>query len=153
MKKMTIAALALALVLTLFCGSALAYNGDITTSNAKAYLDPDMTILAGTIPAGTSVLVRSYDKYADVYYDGMVLYVEPSDLLNGDISGDYNATLLKGTTVYQRPTSSAKSLKLKTDGPVNVCAVAGDWALVRTTGDLGLFGYVKVNKLTSITAK
>lgn len=153
MKKKMIAVLALALMLAMIGSAALAYNGDITTSNAKAYADPEMTVLLGSIPAGTSVLVRGYDKYADVYYNGKVVYLDPSDLLKGDISGDYNATLLKGTKVYQRPASSAKSLKLKSDGLVNVCAVSGDWALVRTTGNLGLFAYVKVNKLTNITAK
>ncbi len=153
MKKTMIAVLAAMLMLALCCGSALAYNGDITTSNAKAYADAAMTQLVGAIPAGTSVLVRSYDSYADVYYNGKVVYVAPSDLLNGDITGDYNATLPKGTKIYQRAVTSAKSRKLKKDVFVNVCAVSGDWALVRTTGDVTLFAFCKVSKLTNITAR
>ena len=151
MKKTLTAVLAAMLMLALCCGSALAYTGDITTSNAKAYADPEMTQLVGAIPAGTSVLVRSYDAYADVYYNGKVVYLAPSDLLNGDITGDYNAVLLKGTKIYQRAATSAKSQKLKKDVNVNVCAVSGDWALVRTTGDLTLFAFVKVGKLTNIS--
>lgn len=153
MKKTMMAVLAAVLMLALGCGSALAYSGDITTSNAKAYADPGMTQLLGAIPAGTSVLVRSYESYADVYYNGKVVYLAPSDLLNGDISGDYNATLPKGTKVFQRASSSARNRKLKKDVLVNVCAVSGDWALVRTTGDVTLYAFVKVGKLTNITAK
>ena len=151
MKKTVIAILAVALMLALCCGSALAYTGDITTSNARAYADSAMTQYVGTIPAGTSVLVRSYDSYADLVFNGKTVYVKPTDLLNGDISGEYNATLLKGTKVYQRATTSAKSLKLKKSGIVNVCAVSGDWALVRSTGKLTLFAFVKVESLTNIT--
>lgn len=150
MKKTLIAILAMALLLTLFCGSALAYTGDVTTSAAKAYADAEMTKYVGTIPVGTAVLVRSHDKYADIYLNGKVVYVNVADLLTGDISGDYNATLVKGTVVYQRATTAAKSYKLKTDGSVNVCAVSGDWALVRTTGSKTLYAFVKINKLSSI---
>lgn len=152
MKKTMIAILTLALLLAL-SGTALAYTGDITTCNAKAYADPDMTILVGGIPAGTSVLVRSYEKYADVYYEGKVVYLQPSDLLRGDVTGDYNATLEKGTKVYQRASSTARNAKLKKACQVNVCAVSGDWALVRTTDNSSLFAFVKVSKLTNITAR
>lgn len=153
MKKTMIALVAAVLMLALGCGSALAYSGDVTTSNAKAYADPQMTKPVGVIPAGTAVLVRSYESYADVYYQGKVVYLAPSDLLNGDISGDYNATLLKGTRIYQRAATSAASRKLTKDVRVNVCAVSGDWALVRTTGDVTLFAFVKIGKLTNIAPK
>ncbi len=152
MKKLMTAVLALVLLMAL-SSAALAYTGDITTCNAKAYADPEMTVLVGGIPAGTSVLVRSYEKYADVYYEGKVVYLQPSDLLHGDVTGDYNAVLEKGTRVYQRASTSAKSTKIKKACEVNVCAVSGDWALVRTTGSYNLFAFVKVSKLTNITAR
>ena len=60
MKKLMTAVLALVLLMAL-SSTALAYTGDITTCNAKAYADPEMTVLVGGIPAGTSVLVRSYE--------------------------------------------------------------------------------------------
>lgn len=153
MKKTMIAILAMALLLTLFCGTALAYNGDLTTTATKAYSSPAMTEYVGTIPAGTSVLVRSYDAYADVYVDGKVVYIDASDLLRSDISSDYIATLVKGTKVYQRPASSAKSAKIKKDGNVKICSISGDWALVQTTGKKGIYGFVKVDKLTDIRTK
>lgn len=152
MKKTMIAVLAMALLLAIG-GSALAATGDITTTDAKAYADAAMTTYVGTIPAGTSVLVRSYDSYADVYMNGKIVYVRPADLLKGDIEGEYNATLEKGTKVYQRANTSAKSIKLKKGGTVNVCAVSGEWALVRTTGKTGVFAYVKLEKLTNIRKK
>ncbi|MBR1821558.1 MAG: hypothetical protein IJ769_08050 [Clostridia bacterium] len=153
MKKTMVATLAVALLLTLLCGTALAYNGDLTATDAKAYSNASMTEYVGTIPAGTSVLVRSYDGYADVYVNGKVVYIDASDLLHTDIPSDYVATLVKGTKVYQRPASSAKSAKLKKDGSVKVCAVSGDWALVQTTGSKGIYGFVKVSKLTDIRTK
>ncbi len=82
-----------------------------------------------------------------------VVYLQPSDLLHGDVTGDYNAVLEKGTRVYQRASASAKSTKIKKACEVNVCAVSGDWALVRTTGSYNLFAFVKVSKLTNITAR
>ena len=153
MKKMLIAVLAVVLLLVIGCGSALAYTGDLTTSDTKIYSDSGMTNYVGVIPAGTSVLVRSYETYADVYYNGKVVYVKASDLLHGDITGDYNATLLKGTKVYQRANTSAKSYKVKGAVTVNVCAVAGDWALVRTLNSKGVFAFVKVSKLVDIKQK
>ena len=33
---------------------------------------------------------------------------------------------------------------------MKVCAVYGDWALVQTTGSKGIYGFVKVAKLTDI---
>ena len=153
MKKTMMAILAMALLLTLFCGSALAYSGDLTTDVAKAYADAAMTKYVGTVPAGTSVLVRSYDAYADILVDGKVVYIDTDKLLHTDIASDYTAVLEKGTKVYQRPTSSAKCLILKKEGTVKVCAVANDWALVQTTGKLGVYGFVKLNKLTGIKMK
>ena len=153
MKKMMVAVLAVALVLAMFCGQAFAYNGDITTKDAKAYSDAAMKNYVGTIPAGTSLLVRSYDAYADVYVNGQVCYIKTSTLLHDDIASDYIATLVKGTRVYQRAATSAKSIKLKKDGKVKVCAVSGDWALVQTTGSKGVYGFVKVGKLTGIRLK
>ena len=152
MKRAVFFALSVALILTLLCGQALAAGGDITIREVKAYSDPDMTNYVGTIPTATSLLVRSYEKYADVYVNGKLVYIDASALLNRDIAGPYNATLKKGTRVYQRATTSAKSVKLKKSGVVNICAMSGDWALVRSTGSLGAFAFVKTSKLTNIVA-
>ena len=152
MKRAFFFALSVALILTLLCGQALAARGDITIREVKAYSDPDMTNYVGTIPTATSLLVRSYEKYADVYVNGKLVYIDASALLNRDIAGPYNATLKKGTRVYQRATTSAKSVKLKKSGVVNICAMSGDWALVRSTGSLGAFAFVKTSKLTNIVA-
>ena len=153
MKKTIVAILAMALMLTLCCGVALAYTGDLTATDTKCYTSPAMTEYVGTIPAGTSVLVRSYDAYADVYVNGKVVYVKSGDLLHTDIPSDYLATLVKGTKVYQQPKSSSKACRLKKDGTVRVCAVSGDWALVQTTHGVGIYGFVKMSKLTNIRTK
>lgn len=150
MKKKLAAVLALALIAALCCGTALAVSGDLTVKDAKAYADAAMTKYVGTIPAGTSLLVRSYDSYADVYINGKIVYINSSALLDGDIAGPYNATLTKGTRVYQRATTDANSVKLKKGCTVNVCAISDDWALVRSTGSKSMFGYVKLDKLTKI---
>ncbi len=153
MKKTIVAILAMALLLTLIGGTALAYNGDLTTVDAKAYSTPAMTEYVGTIPAGTSVLVRSYENYADVYVNGKVVYIKASDLLHTKIQSDYVATLAKGAKVYQQPKATAKAAKVKKDGTVKVCAISGDWALVQTTGSKGLYGFVKIATLTDIRMK
>lgn len=150
MKRKLIAVLAVALIAALGCGVAFAATGDITIKDAKAYADASMTQYVGTIPAGTSLMVRSYDNYADVYVNGKIVYISKSALLDGDIAGPYNATLTKGTRVYQRATTSANSVKVKKTMVVNVCAIDGDWALVRTTDDKAVFAYVKLDKLTKI---
>ncbi|MBQ8109835.1 MAG: hypothetical protein IJ124_06745, partial [Clostridia bacterium] len=125
----------------------------IVTRNVKAYADAQRTEYLGTIPAGTALLVRSYDKYADVYVYGKICYIDSDALLHDDLSYDFIATLTKGTRVYQRADSSAKSCKIKSKTSVKVCMVSGDWALIQTTGSKGLYGYVKLNSLTDIRFK
>ena len=153
MKKALVAILAVTLVLTVFCASSLAVTGDVTRREAKAYTDAAMTDYAGTIPAATALLIRSYDKYADTYLNGRVYYISVSDLVHKDLTGDYLATLTAGTRIYQRAESSAKSFKLKKGGAVSICLVNGDWTLVRTTGSKGLYAFVKTDDLTGIRAK
>lgn len=153
MKKALVAILAVSLILAVFCASSLAVVGDVTRREAKAYTDAAMTNYAGKIPAATALLVRSYDKYADVYLNGKVYYISASDLVHKDLSGDYQATLPAGTRVYQRADSSAKSMKLKKGGTVDLCAVIGEWTLVRTTGSKGLYAFVKADDLTRIRLK
>lgn len=149
MKKIAMAVLA-AMILAAVCCSALAVTGDIVIKDAKAYSDAAMTNYVGTIPAGTCVIVRSYDKYADIYQNGKVLYVKESNLFHSDYTGAYRATLPEGSAVYQKPSTDASSTKVKSSGTVNVWKVKGDWALVRTTGVAGILAYVKVSSLTNI---
>ena len=153
MKKTMIAILAVALILTMLCGQALAASGDITTKSVKAYADAAMTKYVGTIPAYTALVVRSHDTFADVYVNGKIVYISDSALLNKDASSKYVATLNKGTKVYQRATTSANDYTLQDSGTVKVCKVSGDWALVQSTGSKGLYAFVKVNKLTNIRVK
>lgn len=152
MKKVTVAVLILMLVCA-FAVSALAVSGDLTVKDAMAYSDAAMKNYVGTIPAGTSVLVRSHESYADVYTGGKVVYISNSALLDRDITSDYVATLAKGTRVYQQASGDAKSRALKSTGTVNVCMVNGDWALVQSTGKLGLYAYVHLTSLSNIRTK
>ena len=151
MKKTILTVLAVSLLLTLFCGAALASHGDLTVKAAKAYADSTMKEYVGTIPAYTAVVVRSNDSYTDVYYNGHVYYINGANLLNKSKLADYVALLGKGTKVYQRASSDANSYTLKKSGAVQICAVKGDWALVQTLGERGLYAFVKVDKLQNIT--
>lgn len=151
MKKMLLTVLAVALLLTMFCSQAMASYGDITIKAAKAYSDSKMTQYAGTIPAYTALIVRSNDSFADVYINGKVYFIKSSALLDKGIVGDYVAGLKKGTKVYQRADTGAKSYKLKKSGVVQICKVKGEWALVQTLGERGLYAFVKVDKLKNIT--
>ena len=151
MKKITITVLALSLLLVMFCAQALASHGDITIKAAKLYADSAMTEYVGTIPAYTALVVRANESYTDVYYNGKVYYTKGSNLLNKSRLGDYLATLGRGTKVYQRADSDANSYTLKKSGAVQICAVKGDWALVQTLGERGLYAFVKIDKLKNIT--
>ena len=148
-KKLT-AVLALALMLTMLCSAAQAVSGDIIVKEAVAYSDKALSQPIGKIAAGTSLLADVKGSAAKVYYGGQLCYVSSSDLMRKDASSDYRATLEKGTRVYQRAESGAASFKLKSSGTVKLCLVNGDWALVRTTGKLGLYAYVKIDKLVDV---
>ena len=150
MTKKLMAVLALALMLTMLCSAALAVGGDLTVKEAVAYSDKALSQPIAKIPAGTSLLADVKGSAAKVYYGGQICYVTSSDLMKKDASSDYVATLEKGTRVYQRAESSASSFKLKSSGTVKLCLVNGDWALVRTTGKLGLYAYVKVDNLVDV---
>jgi hypothetical protein len=139
------------LLLAMFCAQALASHGDITIKEAKLYKDSALKEYVGSIPAFTALVVRSNDSYTDVYYNGKVYYTKSSSLLNKSILGKYVATLDAGTRVYQRPDSGANSYKLKSSGVVQICKVKGEWALVQTLGERGLYAFVKVEKLQNIT--
>lgn len=150
MTKKLMAVLALALMLTMICSAALAVGGDLTVKEAVAYSDKALTKPISKIPAGTSLLADVNGSTAKVYYGGQVCYVGASDLMKKDASSDYFATLEKGTRVYQRAETGASSFKLKSSGTVKLCLVNGDWALVRTTGKLALYAYVKLDKLVDV---
>lgn len=154
MKKIALSILAAVLLLTLVCGSAFAVTGDITTKAVKAYADPNFTKYIGTIPAKTSVLVRAYGSYADVYVNGVECFIKPSALTCGKKDYDYigYATLKAGSNVYQRPSTSSKSATTSSDIKVLVYAASGGYAMVRTTGK-GVFGFVSATNLTNLKAR
>ena len=150
MKRISITVLAVMLLLAIFCAQALASHGDLTIKATKLYKDSAMKEYVATIPAYTALVVRSNDSYTDVYYGGKVYYTKRSNLLNKSRLGKYLATLSKGTKVFQRADSDANSYKLKKSGLVQICAVKGDWALVQTLGERGLYAFVKIEKLKNI---
>lgn len=150
MKRKMIAILAAALLVAMLCGQAMATSGDLTIKAVKAYSDSARTNYVGTIPAYTSLLVRSYDSFADVYVNGRLCYIDASALLHTSASSNYLATLKKGTKVYQRAHSSANSIKLGKKASVELWAVNDNWALVRSTGSKRMYAFVKVSKLYNI---
>ena len=151
MKKAILTILAVSLLLTMFCAQAMASHGDITIKAAKVYADSAKKDYVGTIPAYTALVVRSNDSYTDVYINGRVYYVSDTALLNRNVLGDYVATLDRGTTVYQRANTGASRYTLKKSCAVQICKVRGEWALIQTLSERGLYAFVKVEKLKNIT--
>lgn len=149
MKKTALSILALALLLTLVCGSALA-EGDITIKAAKAYSDAEMTHCIGTIPKYTSVSVEHYGTNASIKVNGVQCYVKSATLTQGVYKNDYTgtATLAKGAVVYQRPAISSKYAVNKKAAKVYVYAVKKGLALVRTKK--GNYGFVSLSSLSNL---
>lgn len=152
MKKIALSMLAAVLLLTLVFGTAFAVTGDMTVKAAKAYADPNMTKYIGTIPKYTSVLVRAYGSYADVYVNGIECYVKPSTLTQGYY--DYNyigyAVLKSGAKVFQRPSAAAKFATTSKAAPVLVYAVNDGFAIIRNKS--GVFGFVAASELANVKA-
>ena len=152
MKKFALSMLAVVLLVTLVFGTALAVSGDMTVKATTAYADPNFTKPIGTIPKYTSVLVRAYGSYCDVYVNGFECFVKPSALTRGEY--DYNyigfATLKAGSNVYQRPSIAAKSVTTGSARPVLVYAVSDGYALIRSSK--GVFGFVSAENLTNVKA-
>lgn len=150
MMKKTLAALLSVTLLTLCLASALAYTGDVTVTEVRAFSDPAGQDYVGTIPAYTSVLVNACKNgVAQTYVNGQVVYVKASGLLRNRLSPSYGAGIKAGTLVYQRPSGSASSAAVG-NTLVYVYAVKHGWALVRTAGK-GVFGFVQASKLMNPT--
>lgn len=147
MKKTALSILALALLLTLLCASALAAS-DITTKSAKAYSDADMKHCIGTIPKFTCVTVDQYGTNASLEINGVRCYVKSSALDQGVHKKDYvaTATLSKDELVYQRPTLSAKYTTNKKATKVYVYKAKKGMVLIRTKK--GKYGFVSMSSLT-----
>ena len=130
-------------------------SGNIMSSSGYQPSNADVQKYGNDLQSFLKAMVPNFDNYRDaaLYVNGKVVYVKASDLLHTDIPTDYLATLKKGTKVYQQADSEAKCGKLKKNLAVKVCAISGDWALVQTTGGKGIYGFVKVSKLTGIHRK
>ena len=153
MKKFALSILAVVLMLTLLCGTALAWTGDLTLKATKAYADPGLSIYIGTIPKYTSVLVRGSGSSADIYYNGTECYVKASSLTQGKHDYDYvgYAVLKPGAVVYQRPTSHSRSVTNGKARTVMVYAMNSGYAMIRT-GSKGIFGFVDASNLYNLKA-
>ena len=154
MKKIALSLLAAVLLLSLVFGTAFAVTGDITTRDVKAYADPNFKKYVATIPAKTSVLVRAYGSYADVYVNGVECFVSPSALTCGKKDYDYigYATLKAGSKVFMRPSAASKYATTSHSSKVLVYAANNGVALIRTTGK-GVFGFVSAQCLTDLKAR
>ena len=151
MKKTLITVLAVSLLVTMFCAQAMASYGDITVKTTKVYADTAMKKYVGSIPACTALVVRSNDSFTDVYINGKVYYIKSSDLLNKAFDCKYVAVLTSGTKIYQQADTDANDYKLKKNVAVQICKVKGEWALVQSLGERGLYAFVKISKLKNIT--
>ena len=152
MRKIALSLVSVVLLLTMVCGSAFALTGDLTIKSVKAYSDPEMTQYIGTIPKYTSVLVRAYGSYAHIKYNGTNCYINPSALTQGKKDYSYmgKATLAKGATIYQRPSTSAKSVTNKKNCKVYVYGMKKGMALIRSSK--GVYGFVASSSLTDMAS-
>jgi hypothetical protein len=152
MKKIALSLVSVVLLLTLVCGSAFAATGDLTIKAVKAYSDPEMTQYIGTIPKYTSVLVRAYGSYAHLKYNGSSCYISPSALTQGKYDYKYmgKATLAKGATIYQRPSTSARSVTNRKNCKVYVYGTKKGMAMIRS--GKGVYGFVSTSSLTDMNS-
>ena len=153
MKKYITSLAALVLVLTLCCGQGLAIYGDVTTRSVDAYLDPEMTQYVGTIPQYTSVIVYDADSdIASLNVNGVDCYVSPRALTNSRFDYLYKgfSTLLPGSYVFQRPSTSSRNVHCSNAHNVLVIGAKGDWVLIRSDFG-GIFGFVPRSFLSGFT--
>ena len=111
-------------------------------------------IVSANAYLGVEGIVKALEQGADVVITGRVsdpaIFLAPMIYEFGWKADDWDL-LGKGTKVYQRATTDSNSYTLGKSGVVQVCKVKGDWALVQTLGDRGLYAFVKIDKLKNIT--
>ena len=93
-------------------------------------------------PADWSVYCQK--DFAHVQYNGVACYIKTSARWNDNYEFKSYVTLPKNTKVYQRPSKTSPSTKIKKSVRVIGCLKVGKWGLVRTddTDHNGDYGYI-----------
>jgi len=161
MKKVALSIVSVLLLVTMLSSASASYQG-VTKKSVKAYYDKYRTYYATTIPKNTIVKVvdialdRSAGRNIAKVYAGKsrYLYVYDSLLYSGfealnNSSSKWSANIVKGSRIYQRPTTASNSVRAKKSISIMICGTKGSWALVYDEYK-DHFGFVKKSSLTNI---
>jgi hypothetical protein len=116
---------------------ALGDKAVIAASGARAYADSSLE--------GKSVKLKGYTiadlesmtgSAAEITYKGRTLYVDADLIMELDTADGEKKQLAKASRVYQYPSSSSRSVKLKKGTEVNLLAESGDSAIIEKNGNL-----------------
>lgn len=161
MKKIAFSFISVLILVSMAFSASASYQG-VTKKSVKAYYDRYRTHYATTIPKNTVVKVMdmSFDQsagrnIAKVYAGkNRYLYVYDSMLYSGfdalhNSSSKWSADVVKGSRIYQRPTTASNSVKAKKSVSILICGIKGSWVLVYDEYK-DRFGFVKKSSLTNI---
>ena len=161
MKKIALSFISVLLIATMVGTASASYQG-VTKKRVKAYYDKYRTYYATTIPKNTIVKVvnialdQSAGRNIAKVYAGKnrYLYVYDSLLYSGfdalnNSSSKWSANIIKGSRIYQRPTTASNSVKAKKSISIMICGIKGSWVLVYDEYK-DHFGFVKKSSLTNI---
>ena len=170
--RMMIFALVLALMATA-APAALAegnFPAVVAAKSMKVYAESVPHEYLGALPRGTEVTVVDYSGQAAlILWNGMRGIAKVSDLAavaaqaqqsaqeadretatSAELSGAKPMVTAKSARVYQKASTSSRSIKLKAGVSVNVLAVSGKWARVERSGAVG---YMKKSNLREPAAE
>ena len=143
---------AILFLLTAFTG-ALASNdvAVISPSGAAAYSSSSLSGKSIKLKGYTIVNLKgTSDGAAKISYNGHTYYVDVDLMASFDSSKAEVKQFAKDTKVYQYPSTSSKSVKVKKGQEVNLIAVRGKAALIEKGGN---YAYVPTSALTDVEKK
>ena len=127
------AALAAVMILAA-AAQAESFSAIVTSKEMQVYADQAMSWNIGSLDMTTIVTVESYENgVAKISAGDSEGYAAVSDMKAlSDLAKP--SEINRNTYVYQKPSLSSKSLKVKKGMKVNLLATSGDWAMVENAG-------------------
>ena len=152
--KFAALALALSLLMTIIMpAGALAASDKAMIAASGAY------VYANSRLEGKSVKIKGYtlvdledisDGVAQITYKKTTCYLEAKYIMEIDTSEGEEKQIAKNTVVYQYPSLSSRSVKIKKDMQVNLVAVNGSCAIIESDGNMA---YVPTSALKEVEKK
>lgn len=138
-----------ALLATALAPAALAssFKAKINTSSAKIYSQPTTSSkLSVRATKGVTVTVTAYaNGWAQIKYKDYTGYIPVKHL---NLTQRIKAYTAKSTSIYEKASSSSRSVKLSIGTAVYVVGVSGDYYRVQNKSG-SVTGYIKSDNLTS----